>query len=180
MSTASIDAPLAAPAPAVAVIARRRFEALDSLRGIAALGVAYGHFWGPQILGKTYHFSFYLLVDLFFIISGFVLAHRYLDDWMERRVTLATIASHRFARLWPLHVFGLFGMLAFSLARSALHAPPGLPFIEALQSGIDLYPDGRAYTFALHLLLAHNIGLTPSGLSWHAPSWSIDRDRSRP
>jgi HAMP domain-containing protein len=26
---------------------------------------------------------------------------------------------------------------------------------------------------ALHLLLAHNLGFTPSGMSWHGPSWSI-------
>jgi peptidoglycan/LPS O-acetylase OafA/YrhL len=64
-------------------------------------------------------------------------------------------------------------MLAFSLLRSALYAPPDLSFISALKSGIDVYPDGRAYTFILHLVLAHNIGLTPSGLSWHGPSWSI-------
>ena len=56
-----------------------RFEALDSLRGVAALGVAYGHFYGPQFMGGARHFAFYLLVDLFFVLSGFVLAHRYLD-----------------------------------------------------------------------------------------------------
>ena len=102
-----------------------------------------------------------------------MLAHRYLDDWLARRTTVAQIASHRFARLYPLHLYGLFGMLAFSLVRSAMFAPADLSFVKALQSGIDLYPDGRAYTFVLHLLLAQNIGLTPLGTSWHGPSWSI-------
>ena len=79
---------------------RVRFEALDSLRGIAALGVAWGHFYGPPIAGGTRQFAFYLLVDLFFVLSGFVLAHRYLDEMLDRRVTLKEFAVHRFARLW--------------------------------------------------------------------------------
>lgn len=69
-----------------------RFEALDSLRGVAALGVAYGHFYGPQFMGGARHFAFYLLVDLFFVLSGFVLAHRYLDEWLTGRVTLSRTA----------------------------------------------------------------------------------------
>jgi peptidoglycan/LPS O-acetylase OafA/YrhL len=173
LSAALVQTPPADATPAETIDARPRFEALDSLRGVAALGVAYGHFYGPQIFDKTHNFAFYLLVDLFFILSGFVLAHRYLDDWMARRVSLAQFAVHRFARLYPLHLYGLFGMLAFSLVRSALYAPPELSWFGALKSGIDLYPDGRAYTFALHLLLAQNLGFTPSGLSWHGPSWSI-------
>ncbi len=164
---------LAPPAATTLAGARERFDSLDSLRGVAALGVAYGHFWGPHILDKTRYFSFYLLVDLFFILSGFVLAHRYLDDWLARRITLGQFAGQRFARLYPLHLYGLLSILVFSLVRSALYAPPELSFINALKSGIDLYPDGRAYTFVLHLFLAQNIGLTPLGLSWNGPSWSI-------
>ena len=152
---------------------RTRFEALDSLRGVAALGVAYGHFYGPQIMDGTRHFAFYLLVDLFFVLSGFVLAHRYLDEWLGRRVTLAQFALHRFARLYPLHLYGLIGILALSLLRGLLEAPAGVTGIEALAAGIDAYPDGKLFTFILHLFLLQNIGLTPGGLSWHGPSWSI-------
>ena len=173
MNTALLRTPLAGAAQADAADVRPRFEALDSLRGLAALGVAYGHFYGPQVIDKSYNFAFYLLVDLFFILSGFVLAHRYFDDWMARRVSLSQFALHRFARLYPLHLYGLFGILAFSLVRGALYAPPELSWFGALKSGIELYPDGQAYTFVLHLLLAHNLGFTPSGLSWHGPSWSI-------
>lgn len=173
MSTARFQSPVIGTTPAEVAVARPRFEALDSLRGVAALGVAYGHFYGPQILDKSHNFAFYLLVDLFFILSGFVLAHRYLDDWLLRRVSLSEFALHRFARLYPLHLYGLLGIVAFSLLRSALYAAPELSWFDALKSGIDVYPDGRVYTFVLHLLLAHNIGFTPSGLSWHGPSWSI-------
>ena len=150
-----------------------RFEALDSLRGVAALGVAYGHFYGPQFMGGARHFAFYLLVDLFFVLSGFVLAHRYLDEWLTGRVTLSRFALHRFARLYPLHLYGLIGILLISLVRGALYPAAGLVGWNAWLSGIEPYPDGRLFTFVLHLLLAHNIGFSPGGLSWHGPSWSI-------
>ena len=158
---------MSAAAPSV------RFEALDSLRGIAAIGVAYGHFYGSDIMGGTRHFAFYLLVDLFFVLSGFVLAHRYLDDWFARRLTLSHFAVRRFARLYPMNLFGLLGVLAISLFMGAMYGSPELPAWNRLASGIETYADGSLFTFILTLFLAQNIGFTPLGPSWHAPSWSI-------
>ena len=155
---------------------RARFEALDSLRGIAALGVAWGHFYGPPIAGGTRQFAFYLLVDLFFVLSGFVLAHRYLDELLERRVTLKEFTVHRFARLYPLHLYGLIGILLLSLVRGGMYPAEGTHGFGALMSGIEPYPDGKLFTFVMHLFLAQGIGFTPGGLSWHGPSWSISTE----
>jgi peptidoglycan/LPS O-acetylase OafA/YrhL len=49
----------------------RSFVALDDLRGIAAITVVVGH--APAIFGRMP--EFYLAVDFFFALSGFVLAH---------------------------------------------------------------------------------------------------------
>jgi len=47
-------------------------------------------------------------VDLFFVISGFIFAHRYLENWsMRREVTLDDFFIARIARLWPLHLLTL-------------------------------------------------------------------------
>jgi len=44
------------------------------------------------------------MVDLFFVLSGFVFAYCYLDGWRMRvGTTISGFAGSRFARLWPLH-----------------------------------------------------------------------------
>jgi peptidoglycan/LPS O-acetylase OafA/YrhL len=82
---------------------RERLAGLDALRGIAALGVVFFHFnwyYGHQIDTRfAPSFSFPLGsygVDLFFVISGFVI-------WMtlERAATVRRFAVSRFARLYP-------------------------------------------------------------------------------
>ena len=55
------------------VSGRVHFPALDGLRGMAALAVLVLHL--PPLSGFVFHA--YLAVDLFFIMSGFVIAHAY-------------------------------------------------------------------------------------------------------
>lgn len=95
---------------------------LDGLRGVAALGVLIFHMriissLGPspfqEIIGIEWlqHHG-WTLVDLFFVLSGFVFAHCYLENGkMRKGVTLSRFAWSRFARLWPLHA----AMLAFAI-----------------------------------------------------------------
>jgi peptidoglycan/LPS O-acetylase OafA/YrhL len=66
----------------------RRFLALDSLRGFAALGVVFFHVqgaldrapqpWMPNILSHLFRFG-YFGVDVFFVLSGFVIAYSVRD-----------------------------------------------------------------------------------------------------
>jgi peptidoglycan/LPS O-acetylase OafA/YrhL len=75
----------------------RRFEALDGLRGLAALGVLLYHLGGwtnrPWLLAHGY-----LAVDFFFCLSGFVLAHAY----GERQIGWLGFMRLRLLRVWPL------------------------------------------------------------------------------
>ena len=87
---------------------------LTPLRGIAALLVAVFHFemaiarFVPA--GYTMFFEkSYLMVDLFFIMSGFIIFHVYGDSFrltLERR-NLRKFFVARFARIYPLHFFTL-------------------------------------------------------------------------
>lgn len=90
----------------------RRLAAFDGLRGIAAIAVMLyhvGNFYdvaGPFMRG-------YLLVDLFFLLSGFVLAlsaePRFAGGW-----TTTSFVRARIKRLWPMIVVGaLLGALSF-------------------------------------------------------------------
>ncbi|MFX8945840.1 acyltransferase family protein, partial [Acinetobacter baumannii] len=54
---------------------RRSFATLDGLRGVAALLVVYHHEHLAGIVGAPA--GAYLAVDLFFLMSGFVIAHAY-------------------------------------------------------------------------------------------------------
>ncbi len=57
-----------------------RFETLDSLRGICAIFVVFFHM---NIVGAFTELSFFrnssIFVEFFFVLSGFVLAHSYLN-----------------------------------------------------------------------------------------------------
>ena len=80
-----------------------RFLALDGLRGVAALVVVWFHIsvfgWvrAPQLAT--------LAVDLFFILSGFVLAYAN-DKRFEAGETAGSFMLKRAIRLWPLYLAG--------------------------------------------------------------------------
>jgi peptidoglycan/LPS O-acetylase OafA/YrhL len=74
-----------------------RIRQLDFLRFIFALYIVGWHAFGAR---AWFLFNAALAVDLFFILSGFVLALKLsarADAWF-------TFALKRFARLWPLHI----------------------------------------------------------------------------
>lgn len=84
--------------------ARHVFATLDGMRGIAAIAVVTFHY--RDMLGPWVFRSAYLAVDLFFLLSGIVIAHAY-----ERRL-LAGVSARRFMtmralRLMPLYLVGL-------------------------------------------------------------------------
>ncbi|MBC7799876.1 MAG: acyltransferase, partial [Gemmatimonadaceae bacterium] len=86
-------------------------EALTGLRGAAAVLVMVHHFTlrdpaSPAPL-QTLFTHGYLAVDLFFVLSGFVMARAYGDwfrgGWRSGAGAYLTFMSRRVARLWPLH-----------------------------------------------------------------------------
>lgn len=76
---------------------------LDGLRGVAALIVALFHFegrWGETVLAG------YLAVDLFFIMSGFVISASYTER-MREGLGFLGFSRLRLVRLLPLYYIGL-------------------------------------------------------------------------
>ncbi|MER8588740.1 acyltransferase [Mesorhizobium sp. M1338] len=78
------------------------FDALHGLRGIAAVLVMLGHF--TEFTGRRYDLapSGFLAVDLFFLLSGFVIAHAY-DDKFRKGMSFWKFAEIRLLRLYPLY-----------------------------------------------------------------------------
>ena len=81
----------------------RRFKTLDAMRGVAALIVAVFHFQHtlPWRLRAYCFLSGYLAVDLFFVLSGFVIALSY-ESKFRYGMTLVRFVEIRAIRLLPM------------------------------------------------------------------------------
>jgi len=97
----------------------RRFATLDGMRGIAALLVAVYHFQERQNLDYV---GGYLAVDLFFALSGFVIALNY-SGRLADGLPLWSFLRFRIARLYPVYALGLGLGIARQLLAHALHDP---------------------------------------------------------
>src|SRR5215469_9945636 len=84
---------------------RRMFYTIDGLRGIAALLVVCRHI--VPLHGNRLNFpSSYLAVELFFLFSGFVIAHAY-DKRFDAGMSFWEFVKARIIRLYPLYFLGL-------------------------------------------------------------------------
>ncbi len=143
-----------------------RLGALTGIRGIAAWLVVLYHVRAsihtivPQPAIDVFAKG-YLAVDLFFVLSGFVMWYTYGKRMREGgRAQVWPFLWRRLARVWPLHSFILtiFVALAIALALGG-KANPRYPFAE----------------LPLHFLLVQNWGLTDH-LRWNDPAWSISTE----
>ena len=82
---------------------KRTFYGLDALRGIAAAVVVTRH--APALFGIGLFPNSSLGVDLFFVMSGFVIAHAY-DQRIERGLNWRQFFVIRAIRLYPLYLLG--------------------------------------------------------------------------
>ena len=136
-----------------------RFRALDAWRGIAALVVANGHFGTTGWIGGgplAEHPG--RLVDFFFVLSGFVIAHAYRDRLASGEVR--PFLLRRVGRLWPLHLATLAAVVAMAVAGSLI--------------GLSV----RGWTWEslpAAATLTHAWGLF-RGDVWNLPSWSISTE----
>lgn len=84
--------------------ARRKFHTLDGMRGVAAILVVARH--GMQFVAPLDFPNSFLAVDLFFMLSGFVIAAAYDGRLDTGRLTPVRFMLVRFIRLWPLYLLG--------------------------------------------------------------------------
>jgi peptidoglycan/LPS O-acetylase OafA/YrhL len=98
-----------------------RYEVLDGMRGIAAITVMIYHFtqFGPYPLFQHAPVA----VDLFFMLSGFVIMHSY-GKKLRNGMHGAEYAKRRLVRLYPMFLVGILaGIVAYLIANQL---PPGL------------------------------------------------------
>ena len=82
-----------------------RYATLDGIRGMAALFVVTLH--AKQMFPWAHFEHAYLAVDLFFMISGVVLARAYENRLASKKIGPAAFMRLRFARVFPLYIIGV-------------------------------------------------------------------------
>jgi peptidoglycan/LPS O-acetylase OafA/YrhL len=140
---------------------------LTGVRGFAALAVLFYHIRGAmtgyapdKVISVLAHG--YLAVDLFFVLSGFVLWWNYRDQFRDHGTRAAPhFIVRRFARIFPLHAGILTAMMLFAAA--------------LLASGRGPEPHYAFASLPAHYLLIQNWGFTDS-LLWNVPAWSISAE----
>lgn len=83
-----------------------RYVLLDAMRGIAAIIVMLGHFGWSVGLEKYITPHYYLAVDFFFLLSGFVIADAYLGRIQNGRMDFGAFVLARLVRLYPMIFVG--------------------------------------------------------------------------
>ncbi|MCW1431833.1 acyltransferase family protein [Novosphingobium sp. JCM 18896] len=156
----------AADASFPAAASPAHLDALTGIRGIAAWLVVLYHIRFSllellpipviKVLARGY-----LAVDLFFVLSGFVLWYNYAPRLRAGGAGAAgTFLWRRIARIWPLHLAVLSVLVAFALT------------LVVTGRDASFYPFSE---LPLHLLLIQNWGFTDH-LTWNDPAWSISTE----
>jgi peptidoglycan/LPS O-acetylase OafA/YrhL len=146
----------------------KRFDVLDSWRGLAALSVALLHYpaWRGWE-GAENRDVWAVAVPFFFMLSGFVLSH---SLHSRETSTFRAYFVRRVARLYPLHIATAFAMPLMGVLASVL-----LATAFWLSSGaFEVHFDGSRYSMqslADQLLMLQYIGL--SATAWNPPAWSL-------
>lgn len=152
--------------------ARQRLDELDGLRGLMALLVVVYHLQAvlpgvSQSLTTAVPMirQAWFAVDVFFVMSGFVMAYVYGSQFSEgvKLSGYATFFYARLARLYPVHLFSL-----------AVIAAGTLPFV--IDSPAFLSAEGR-YSWQsglASLLMLHSPWIDHR--TWNFPAWSISAE----
>jgi len=140
-------------------------RSLTGLRGVAALYVLLFHYFPPSTAASPGHpltnvlHHGYLAVDLFFILSGFVMAmnysHMFASGWSK--AAYRRFLGRRIARIYPLY-------LATVIAGFLLVIAGWLRYLHAAPLGVAL---------CLNLTMTQVWGLVPS---FDSPAWSISAE----
>jgi peptidoglycan/LPS O-acetylase OafA/YrhL len=149
---------------------------LTALRGIAALitviyhvDVWIGNGGGmliPTAISRMPE-RLYLMVDFFFILSGFIMYHVYGNSFAKgvKKESYWTFIKARFARVYPLHILTLCLMAGLLYLAHKI----GIPFLVGLEA------ENSIFSFVTNLFLVHSMNLH-SWFSFVHASWSISTE----
>jgi peptidoglycan/LPS O-acetylase OafA/YrhL len=155
-----------APSPSTPI----QIDALTGIRGFAAFWVAFHHLrdyrpdglLGMPVFSELSHGG-WLAVDLFFVLSGFIMMHVHGEEFHSFSIEHARrFIWLRFIRIYPAHAVVLL-----------LHLPL---FLVAVALGMSINHDAfGARSFVLSALMLNGWGF-PGANGWNVPSWSVSAE----
>lgn len=138
---------------------RRAYWTLDGLRGVGAFLVVMRHV--PMLFGPIRVPESFLAVDLFYLVSGFVVAHAY-GERLKAGGFFWAFVKTRLIRLYPLYAVGLaLGVVVAAIA--VITDPSGWWTPGRLAEGV--------VTGALMIPIFP--GLRANGASLDGPTWTL-------
>jgi peptidoglycan/LPS O-acetylase OafA/YrhL len=146
----------------------REIKPLTSLRGLAAMAVVMQHFSAtaqricPTTIPSLVPHG-YVAVDLFFVLSGFIMSYTYAAGFLEHGLaSFPDFLARRVARIVPLNIVVL----------ATLMLCGGL---SVLFSGYNIFfrSDNIPVDFFLNVLMLQGLGV---GDNLNGPSWSISTE----
>lgn len=147
----------------------QQIPALFGIRILAAIWVVVEHFrlvmYGlfPETRGAhLFVEAGYLGVEVFFVLSGFIISHNYAARFREFRwPSYRRFLINRFARLFPVHLVTLAAVAVMVVGAGAL--------------GLKLTSDGKydPLSFVMNLLMLQAV---PPAEAWNSPAWSISAE----
>jgi peptidoglycan/LPS O-acetylase OafA/YrhL len=147
-----------APAQQRELSSAQHFEVMDGLRGVAAMAVVFFHSFGKGGLVLNGP----LAVDLFFILSGFVIAYSY-DHRLRSGMAVSDFIAKRLIRLYPMVLIGALGGILIALVHNKTNPAGAYPLGSIATSG--------GLSLALLPYLGHAI--SDEAFSFDPPLWSL-------
>jgi peptidoglycan/LPS O-acetylase OafA/YrhL len=137
---------------------------LTALRFFAAAWVVLYHYWPNLNAAATPDFAAkgYLGVELFFVLSGFVISYVYQGQVERGGFRYGAFLWARLARVYPLHLATLGAVLLMALGAAAAGVAVGAEVFDAA-------------ALPANLALVHAWGFAPTAAFNH-PSWSISAE----
>jgi peptidoglycan/LPS O-acetylase OafA/YrhL len=149
-----------------------KVEELESVRGIAALLVVLYHLpnWNPFIHHLPIIHGAGFMVDLFFVLSGFVIFTAYqskLKSWGD----VARFQFLRFGRLYPVHLLMLVIYLMIETLKYVLQTKFGIASLSKPP-----FEENNFYAFLRELFLVKAFWPNETAMTFNSPAWSISAE----
>lgn len=150
----------------------KKIDQLESLRGIAALLVVLYHVpaWNPLIHNISIIRSGFMMVDLFFVLSGFVIYTAYANR-INTVYELAKFQFLRFGRLYPVHLLFLLLFLGIEVLKYVLQHHFGIASLSKQP-----FEDNDLAAFMRDIFMIKAFWPNEQAITFNSPAWSISAE----